>query len=214
MNQKSILHQLTTNLSFRGDNSKSSSNSQPKVLLPKQSEQPEQMIQAVKKHQTISPESDKEITILNGITALPKTNNAKKRGHKLVKDLDKMNKERINHIRNLNRININGNDVPDPIESFEQLKTQKQWADETIPDKIVENFLSFGFSQPTPVQMQSMPVMLSNREIMVCAPTGSGKTIAYLFPIVAKLKMHEKNGARALILSPTRELARQVCMIL
>ncbi len=45
---------------------------------------------------------------------------------------------------------------------------------------------------------------------MVCAPTGSGKTIAYLFPILAKLKDHKKNGARALILSPTRELARQV----
>ena len=45
---------------------------------------------------------------------------------------------------------------------------------------------------------------------MVCAPTGSGKTISYLFPILSQLKNHKKNGARALVLSPTRELARQV----
>ena len=45
---------------------------------------------------------------------------------------------------------------------------------------------------------------------MVCSPTGSGKTISYLFPVLSKLKGHQNNGARALILSPTRELARQI----
>lgn len=145
---------------------------------------------------------------MNGITQVSKK--SKKKSPKKAKNLKQINEERINHLRNLNRININGNDVPDLIENFNQFKTQKNWTDETIPDKIIENLLAYGFSEPTPVQMQSIPVMLNNRELMVCAPTGSGKTISYLFPIVSKLKTHKKNGARALILSPTRELARQI----
>lgn len=44
----------------------------------------------------------------------------------------------------------------------------------------------------------------------MCAPTGSGKTIAYLYPLIANLKTHKSKGIRAVILSPTRELARQV----
>ncbi len=192
MNQKkSILHQLTTNLSFRSDNCSYSSINHPKVVIA-----------------AVNPGT----TILNGIEAVIETKSNKIPPQiQPTKDLQKINKERINHLRNLNRININGNDVPDPIETIDQIKNQLNLADEAIPDRFFENFYSLGFSQLTPVQMQSMPVMLSNREIMVCAPTGSGKTFAYLFPVLAKLKAHEKNGARALILCPTRELARQVC---
>lgn len=48
------------------------------------------------------------------------------------------------------------------------------------------------------------------REILACAPTGSGKTAAFLLPIMHHLKEHKKKGYRALILAPTRELAKQV----
>ena len=70
--------------------------------------------------------------------------------------------------------------------------------------------MGYKFEELTPVQMQAIPVMLNNRELMVSAPTGSGKTISYLFPILAQLSTHKPIGVRALILSPTRELARQI----
>ena len=53
-------------------------------------------------------------------------------------------------------------------------------------------------------------VALKRREILACAPTGSGKTAAFLIPLLHYLREHRKDGFRALILSPTRELARQV----
>lgn len=52
--------------------------------------------------------------------------------------------------------------------------------------------------------------MLKGRDLMAMAPTGSGKTLAYIMPILHDLKGPEKIGYRALIISPTRELAQQV----
>ena len=52
-----------------------------------------------------------------------------------------------------------------------------------------------------------------NREVVACAPTGSGKTISFLLPILYHLKKPEKKGFRALILAPTRELVQQVGFI-
>lgn len=67
----------------------------------------------------------------------------------------------INHLRNLNNININGDDVPDPLENFQHLRTQKTWTNLAIPDTLINNLLSYGFNEPTPVQMQSVPAMLN-----------------------------------------------------
>lgn len=143
------------------------------------------------------------------------------------KKLEKIKIEQVNHVRNLHHINVFGEDIPDPVEQFSQLKSSYK----NIPDQLVANLAEFKFSQPTGVQMQAIPVMLNvtflfssfkvkiflfkclilkNRELLVCAPTGSGKTISYLFPLLANLKTHKKKGIRAVILSPTRELARQV----
>ncbi|KNC96605.1 RNA-dependent ATPase ROK1 [Spizellomyces punctatus DAOM BR117] len=58
--------------------------------------------------------------------------------------------------------------------------------------------------------MQSIPIMLHHREIMGCAPTGSGKTLAYVLPILHDLKGPAKEGIRAAIICPTRELATQI----
>ena len=74
-----------------------------------------------------------------------------------------INSFQVNHLRNLNHININGNDIPDPIEDFNELKTHNEWADEKIPEILVKNLLGFNFPEPTPVQMQSIPVMLNVR---------------------------------------------------
>ncbi|CEG77308.1 hypothetical protein RMATCC62417_12087 [Rhizopus microsporus] len=71
--------------------------------------------------------------------------------------------------------------------------------------------MSMAYTTPTPVQMQSIPIMLNGRDIMSCAPTGSGKTMAYLLPIIQDLKKPEKKVSyRALVIAPTRELAQQI----
>lgn len=130
-------------------------------------------------------------------------------------------KEKLNHLRNVNHINVNGNDIPDPVESFEQLRpaqaeSQKEDSPlapdytQQIPKKIFENLLGYKFEKPSPVQMQAIPVLLNSREIMACAPTGSGKTIAYLFPVLCHIKEPKRQGIRSLVLAPTRELARQI----
>ena len=70
-----------------------------------------------------------------------------------------------------------------------------------------------GYETPTPVQLESIPAVLNNQDLMVSAQTGSGKTAAFLLPTLQKLlKRSEKSGKgpRALVLTPTRELAQQV----
>ncbi len=68
-----------------------------------------------------------------------------------------------------------------------------------------------GYTQPTPVQQQAIPEILSGRDVLGCAQTGTGKTAAFCLPILQKLSTrNHTDGIRALILTPTRELAIQV----
>ena len=68
-----------------------------------------------------------------------------------------------------------------------------------------------GFTEPTEVQVQSIPFILAGNDLMASAQTGSGKTAAYALPIIDQLKKTRKDGVpRALIMVPTRELALQV----
>jgi len=66
-----------------------------------------------------------------------------------------------------------------------------------------------GFKQPTPIQRKTVPLVLAGRDVVAMARTGSGKTMAFLIPILEKLAAHSPLGARALVLSPTRELTQQ-----
>ncbi|KAJ1850372.1 ATP-dependent RNA helicase dbp10, partial [Coemansia sp. RSA 486] len=67
-----------------------------------------------------------------------------------------------------------------------------------------------GFKVPTPIQRKTIPIILQGRDVVGMARTGSGKTAAFLIPMVNRLKAHSvKVGARAIILSPSRELALQ-----
>lgn len=71
--------------------------------------------------------------------------------------------------------------------------------------------MAMGYKVPTPVQRKSLPVTLAGADVVVMARTGSGKTAAFLIPVLEKLGSHShKMGARSIILSPTRELAVQV----
>ena len=69
---------------------------------------------------------------------------------------------------------------------------------------------SLGYNEPTPIQRQAIPVILSGRDVIGCAETGTGKTAAFLLPILQKMSEHSKPGLRVLVLAPTRELALQI----
>ncbi|KAI0447599.1 ATP-dependent RNA helicase DBP10 [Xylaria telfairii] len=71
-----------------------------------------------------------------------------------------------------------------------------------------------GFKVPTPIQRKTIPLILQRKDLLGMARTGSGKTAAFLIPMIQTLKAHSPNmGARALILSPSRELAIQTLSV-
>ena len=76
-----------------------------------------------------------------------------------------------------------------------------------IKKRIIERLSSYGFQKPTPVQMQGIPVLLERRNILVTAPTGSGKTLSFGLPLVQMLK---RKGLQAVVLEPSFELSEQV----
>jgi ATP-dependent RNA helicase RhlE len=67
-----------------------------------------------------------------------------------------------------------------------------------------------GFARPTPIQADAIPPALAGRDLLACAMTGSGKTAAFLLPIVHRLIDKPRGTTRALVLTPTRELAAQI----
>ena len=88
-----------------------------------------------------------------------------------------------------------------------------KFADLNLDKNILSAVSSEGYESPTPIQAQAIPFALDGRDIMASAQTGSGKTAAFLLPTLQKLtKRSEKpgKGPRALVLTPTRELAAQV----
>jgi superfamily II DNA/RNA helicase len=69
---------------------------------------------------------------------------------------------------------------------------------------------SLGYKTPTPIQSQAIPIVLSGRDVLGCAETGTGKTAAFLLPIIQRLNESTRPGLRVLVLAPTRELALQI----
>ncbi|HEX8474170.1 MAG TPA: DEAD/DEAH box helicase [Pyrinomonadaceae bacterium] len=69
---------------------------------------------------------------------------------------------------------------------------------------------SLGYNEPTPIQTQAIPVVLDGSDLIGCAETGTGKTAAFLLPIIQRLSERARPGIRVLILAPTRELATQI----
>ncbi|MEN6307617.1 MAG: DEAD/DEAH box helicase [Anaerohalosphaeraceae bacterium] len=80
-------------------------------------------------------------------------------------------------------------------------------------DPLVQGILATGYTAPTEIQSQAIPAVLAGRDLIGCAQTGTGKTAAFVLPILHRLSYEEKGakkGVRALILTPTRELAVQI----
>ena len=79
-----------------------------------------------------------------------------------------------------------------------------------LSEKVLEGVRAMGYTEPTPIQLRSIPLVLSGKDVIGSAQTGTGKTAAFALPILSKLGGHQPGGPRVLILEPTRELAAQV----
>jgi len=111
------------------------------------------------------------------------------------------------------KVDVSGENVPEPL---------KQFSDGKFHEVLASNIELAGYANPTPVQKYAVPITLSGRDLMSCAQTGSGKTAAFLFPVLSLLlttdaKSAPKGGGyrrkafpSALIMTPTRELALQI----
>ena len=80
----------------------------------------------------------------------------------------------------------------------------------SLKKTVLHNIENFEYKEPTPIQMQSIPVVIQDRDLLGIAPTGSGKTAAYLVPLIQRLDHHDSDHIRSVILTPTLELAAQV----
>ncbi|QRW00123.1 DEAD/DEAH box helicase [Ceratobasidium sp. AG-Ba] len=101
-----------------------------------------------------------------------------------------------------------GGNIPLPLRS---------WTESAIPQAILDVISSIGYEEPSPIQRQAIPIGLQNRDVIGIAETGSGKTAAFVIPMLVYIQslppLDDNNrhlGPFALILAPTRELAQQI----
>jgi ATP-dependent RNA helicase RhlE len=80
----------------------------------------------------------------------------------------------------------------------------------SLDPRIVAGIRAVGYTTPTPIQQQAIPVVLQGRDILGLAQTGTGKTAAFVLPILHRLLQGPARRVRALVIAPTRELAEQI----
>ncbi|KAJ4394719.1 pre-mRNA processing RNA-helicase [Gnomoniopsis smithogilvyi] len=120
-------------------------------------------------------------------------------------ELSQMTEAEVQELRlDLDGIKVSGKDVPKPVQKWSHCGLTKPMLD------VVEEL---GYEKPTPIQMQALPVIMSGRDVVGVAKTGSGKTMAFLLPMFRHIKDQDPvkdDGPIGLILTPTRELATQI----
>ncbi|GJM29559.1 MAG: RNA helicase [Cyclobacteriaceae bacterium] len=77
-------------------------------------------------------------------------------------------------------------------------------------DKVLSSLEAMGFDKPTPIQEQAIPIILDHHDIIGCAQTGTGKTAAYLLPVIQHIVDSKPQHINTLVIAPTRELALQI----
>ncbi|ETV72874.1 hypothetical protein, variant [Aphanomyces astaci] len=112
----------------------------------------------------------------------------------------------IKALRRRLNITVEGTVVPDPILEFAQMRTTAT----ALKTVLLRNIEDSQYKNPTPIQMQSIPSILKQRDVLGIAPTGSGKTAAFAIPMLLNLGAPDLKGIRSIVLVPTRELAVQI----
>ncbi len=97
--------------------------------------------------------------------------------------------------------------------SQKQIVTLK-FSDFNFEGSLIEGLESMRFETPTPIQEKAIPIIFENKDLIACAQTGTGKTAAFLLPILNKLVRQPVDHINTLILLPTRELALQINQVL
>jgi ATP-dependent RNA helicase RhlE len=95
-------------------------------------------------------------------------------------------------------------------ETVETPVVEESFEDLGLNQELLDNLEHAGFETPRPIQVKSIPPILENRDLIGTAPTGTGKTAAFLLPILQRLSEGESTTPRALVLAPTHELAEQI----
>jgi superfamily II DNA/RNA helicase len=92
--------------------------------------------------------------------------------------------------------------------SVTEFRSQHQFSDFGLEKALIEMISKKGYTSPTPIQDKAVPVIMSGKDMVGLANTGTGKTAAFLLPLIHKINL--KRNERVLILTPTRELALQI----
>jgi len=79
-----------------------------------------------------------------------------------------------------------------------------------LDDPLIEGLESMGYRQPTPIQEEAIPIIIEGNDLIGCAQTGTGKTAAFLLPVMQYILQLGQKGVQALVIVPTRELAVQI----
>lgn len=120
-------------------------------------------------------------------------------------ELSQMTEAEVQELRlDLDGIKVSGKDVPKPVQ---------KWSHCGLTQPLLNVIAKLGYEKPTPIQMQALPVIMSGRDVIGVAKTGSGKTMAFLLPMFRHIKDQDPvrdDGPIGLILTPTRELATQI----
>ncbi|KAH9005892.1 P-loop containing nucleoside triphosphate hydrolase protein [Lactarius hatsudake] len=110
------------------------------------------------------------------------------------------------------RVTAKGKNVPERIDTFKELQDRYH-----IASQLMVNLEQNGYKYPTGIQSSGCPILLESRDLAAISPTGTGKTLSYLLPIMTLLKTPISSskadagaGIRAIVLAPTRELAHQI----
>ncbi|WVZ05634.1 hypothetical protein V8G54_018980 [Vigna mungo] len=116
-----------------------------------------------------------------------------------------MSEQDVSEYRKSLAIRVSGFDVPKPIKAFE---------DCGFPSQIMNAIKKQGYEKPTSIQCQALPVVLSGRDIIGIAKTGSGKTASFVLPMIVHImdqpELQKEEGPIGVICAPTRELAHQI----
>lgn len=184
-------------------------------LLKQAAERAKQMPQA----DTAEQQAQEEHEIMRNVTDSKALLGARERAHGVwytepmrtgwrpPRRYREMSEEECERLRQRENMSVQGEGIPPPITSFKHMR---------LPQPVMKQLEQKKITKPTPIQMQGLPTVLSGRDMIGVAFTGSGKTLVFVLPLIAFALMNERTmplqrgeGPIGLVLCPSRELAGQ-----
>ncbi|KAL7300748.1 hypothetical protein TKK_0006725 [Trichogramma kaykai] len=120
-------------------------------------------------------------------------------------EISQLNRQQVDDLKKTLGIKVTGAMPPNPVTSFGHFG---------FDDSLIKSIRKHEYTQPTPIQAQAIPTAMSGRDLIGIAKTGSGKTAAFIWPMLIHImdqkELEEGDGPIGLILAPTRELSQQI----